>query len=309
MANFCTNCGATVGGPFCTACGAAAPVQQQAAYQPGPGPMNTPVARAPGGGSAAKIILIVVGAVVLMGAIGVAGLVYVGYRAKQKIAELKNEYGIDGASSSGAAASGGTAGRAANFPPSKGAGCQYLQGQEAARILGIAVERVEFNPSGADGAAECKYWVTAAERRKLLGSEIASGFGKLGKENEKDQTAAFENLLGGALGAVIEANGENKSDEAAFVLSVSRTGGRVTWEKLAFIKSESKDIPVEGNLVNLLGQAVAPVEGIGDKAALLPAGHSMIVLKGDAFFALGFKQFVPGREKTTELAKIVVGRL
>jgi hypothetical protein len=54
--------------------------------------------------------------------------------------------------------------------------------------------------------------------------------------------------------------------------------------------------------------AMQPVDGIGDHAIELPAGHSIMVLKGDTFFLLGFQQFVPGREKTAALARIVAGR-
>jgi hypothetical protein len=51
------------------------------------------------------------------------------------------------------------------------------------------------------------------------------------------------------------------------------------------------------------------VEGVGNKAMQLPGGHSTMVLKGDAFFVLGFQQLAPGRDKTTALAKLVAGRL
>jgi hypothetical protein len=55
--------------------------------------------------------------------------------------------------------------------------------------------------------------------------------------------------------------------------------------------------------------AMQPVQGIGDRATVLAAGHSIMVLKGDTFFLLGFQQFVPGREKTAALARIVAGRM
>jgi len=51
------------------------------------------------------------------------------------------------------------------------------------------------------------------------------------------------------------------------------------------------------------------VEGVGDRAMVIAAGHSIMVLKGNSFFLLGFQQFVPGRNKTAELAKVVAGRL
>jgi hypothetical protein len=55
--------------------------------------------------------------------------------------------------------------------------------------------------------------------------------------------------------------------------------------------------------------AMQSVEGIGDRATELAAGHSIMVLKGDVFFLLGFQQFVPGRDKTAALARVVAGRI
>jgi len=52
-----------------------------------------------------------------------------------------------------------------------------------------------------------------------------------------------------------------------------------------------------------------PLQGIGDRATVVAAGHSIMVLKGDTFFLLGFQQFAPGREKTAALARVVAGRL
>jgi hypothetical protein len=45
--------------------------------------------------SGAKILFIVLSVLILFGAVGVGGIVFVGYRAKQKIAELKKEYGLE----------------------------------------------------------------------------------------------------------------------------------------------------------------------------------------------------------------------
>jgi hypothetical protein len=52
-----------------------------------------------------------------------------------------------------------------------------------------------------------------------------------------------------------------------------------------------------------------PVQGVGDRAIELSAGHFIMVLKGDAFLLLEFQQFVPGQEKTAALARIVVTRI
>jgi hypothetical protein len=140
MASFCSNCGAPVSGQFCTACGAAIKGSTAQNVTPPAAPVLQPVAAPPAvcKSSGTKILFIVLGALMLFGAIGVGGIVYVGYRAKQKFAELKKDYGVDGEASSRTSSVG-----TRTFPPSKGSSCSLLEGQEAAKILGVAVERAE----------------------------------------------------------------------------------------------------------------------------------------------------------------------
>ena len=297
MASFCSNCGAPVSGQFCTGCGAAimgGPSQAQNATSPA-APVFQPVAApaAVGKSSGAKILFIVLGVVMLFGAIGVGGIVYVGYRAKQKLAELKKDYGVDGDTSSRASSA-----STRTFAPSKGSGCSLLEGQEAAKILGVAVDRADSEAS-ASGTL-CKYWVTAAERRRLMSEEVASGLAGVGNADTKSGEQDLEKLIGGAAGVMIEANGDNKNGDYAFSLQVWRQDGKEQWEKIETVQTRAKDIaPV----------AMQPVEGIGDRATVVAAGHSIMVLKGDTFFLLGFQQFAPGRDKTAALARVVAGRL
>jgi len=298
MASFCSKCGTPAGGRFCPSCGAATG---------GPVPPAIPVgapASSAGTSSATKVILIVVGVVVFLGAIGAGGLVYVGYRAKQKLAELKREYGTTG-EAPGSFSSGATT-SARVFSPSKGNGCRFLEGQEAAGILGVAVDRVEFAEDGPDGSEWCRFWINAEERKRLERAEIVSGFNAVGKGDDKNATAGAEKLIGGALGALIETNGDNKDADYAFSIQLWRNGGKSQWEKLESAKSNVKGI-TGVDFGDLTG--TQQVEGVGDRAMVLPAGHSIMVLRGDTFFLLGFQQFVPGREKTTALARTVAGRL
>lgn len=302
MASFCSNCGAPVNGNFCTACGASiagGPPQAGNPTPPAP-PVFQPVA-APAAArtsSGAKILLIVLGVVMLLGAIGVGGIVYVGYRAKQKLAELKKEYAVDGDVSNSSPASPRT------FPPSLGSGCSLLEGQEAASILGVAVERAE-SEAASDQGTLCKYWVSAAERQRFLRREIAQGVSGLDKADTKIGQQDLEKLIGGAAGALIEANGDNKNTDYAFSLQVWRQNGKDQWDKMEQVQGRTKD--VAGG--DFAGVALQPVEGVGDRATVLAAGHSIMVLKGDTFFLLGFQQFVPGRDKTAALARVVAGRL
>ena len=104
MANFCTKCGAAVSGPFCGACGA--PVQESPAQTQSATPAAAPVSQVAAAptpvrkGSGVKIVLIVLGVFMLFGAMGVGGVVYIGYRAKQKIAQMEKDYGVDSNASS-----------------------------------------------------------------------------------------------------------------------------------------------------------------------------------------------------------------
>jgi hypothetical protein len=300
MASFCSNCGAPVTGQFCTACGA--PVKTPGAPAPPAGPAFQPAAVQPRPArtsSLAKILFIVLGFFLLLGAIGVGGLVYVGYRAKQKITELKKDYGIEAQPSNSSAPSLRT------FPPSQGSGCSFLQGQEAAQILGVAVDRAELEPNGAQDSQMCRYWVSAAERQRLIRQEITSGFANLGKADTKSGQADVEKLIGGAAGAINEANGYNKNGDYAFSLQVWRKDGKAQWDKMETAQSRAKDAVG----ADVAGVAMQSIAGVGDRAIELPAGHSIMVLKGDTFFLLGFQQFVPGREKTIALARLVAGRL
>jgi hypothetical protein len=95
MPSFCTNCGAPAVGHFCTKCGAAIRQPSPQTHPPASVPITPSSAGVAGASSGFKILLIVVGILMLFGAIGVGGLVYVGYRAKQKIAQIKQDYGGD----------------------------------------------------------------------------------------------------------------------------------------------------------------------------------------------------------------------
>lgn len=304
MANFCSSCGAPVTGPFCTKCGTAIQETTTQAQNPTPiaaaTPQSAPApAQARRSSSGAKIVFIMLGIVLFLGVATVGSLVYVGYRAKQKIAQLKKDYGIETAATS-------TAGSSERiFPPPKGSGCKMLEGQEAAKILGVAVDRAESEPNSADGSLLCRYWVSAAERQRLIGQEVASGLTNMGDPNTKSGQTNIETLIGGAAGALNEVNGYNKNDDFAFSLQVWQTNGKQQWAKIEAAQAQAKNAIG----TNTAGVAMQSVEGIGDQAIELPAGHSIMVLKGDAFFLLGFQQFVPGQEKTAALARIVAERL
>ena len=73
---FCNSCGATLaeGTRFCSKCGKAITGVPAAA----PGPATTPAPPAAGGGNGLKAVLIVIGAVILIGVVGLVSLTLVG---------------------------------------------------------------------------------------------------------------------------------------------------------------------------------------------------------------------------------------
>lgn len=288
MASFCTSCGSPISGGFCTKCGAG--------IQNTPQPQSTATAPTPGKSSGAKILLIILAGLFVIGTLGVGTVVYIGYRAKQKIAELKQEYGVDSDGENS------TSSNARTFPPSQGSGCKMLEGQEAAQVLGVAVARAEFELNGPDGSSLCRYWVNAAERQHLERQELAASMAQMGKADPKGNQPNIENMIGGAAGMLNEVNSANKDSDYAFSLQVWQHNGKAQWEKMESAQTRTNNMT--GGYV-----AVQTVDGIGDHAMELPAGHSIMVLKGDTFFLLGFQQFVPGRQKSATLARIVAGRL
>ena len=180
-----------------------------------------------------------------------------------------------------------------------------LQGQEAAQVLGVEVERAELDSNGPDGTVLCRYWVSATERQRLIREEMVSGLMEMGKTDTKSDQANLEKLIGGAGGILAEGSSNGQNGDFAFSLQVWRKNGKEQWDKMELAQTKAKN--AFGS--DFAGVAMQSVEGIGDRAIELPAGHSIMVLKGDTFFLLGFQQFVPGREKTAALARIVAARI
>jgi hypothetical protein len=99
--SFCISCGAPVAAPPAGATTAAPP----SAAPAGPAPTGAvPAAAAPAAKSGSpilKIILVVVAVLIFLSLLGVGACVYVFYRAKQKVNELKNEARITFPASAG----------------------------------------------------------------------------------------------------------------------------------------------------------------------------------------------------------------
>jgi hypothetical protein len=198
MASYCRFCGTAISGAFCGQCGKAVSESSpaQPASQPSPQP-SAPVSTKAAGGGAAKVLLFVAGTILLLGAVGVAGAVYVGYRAKQKIAQLKSEYLPTRDSESGRLV--------AAMKPPVGDGCPILSWREASEVLGIEWERVSYSPAW-DGGGACDFITTLAERQHFGERQLAAGLSAMSDaKNNQDQQKEVQRMFAGLVNTLANA--------------------------------------------------------------------------------------------------------
>jgi hypothetical protein len=287
MANFCNNCGAPVTGAFCVQCGnrittGAAPAAAPAPTAPAPKPGTSPLVK----------LLFIFGGLAFLGmALITAGLFYAGYRAKQKINEMTGQ--------SESARKGGTPSTPFQMTTTPaGNGCPFLSAQQAAAILQMNIERVESKPSGGDGE-KCDFSIPASERARLAQKQIATGIGGVeSAKDEKEGVKEGERLVTGALN--ILTNMDKSGEAPGFTLDVVRSGGKAKWEEMEKAREGMKTVT---------GYGMGPIEGVGDKSYAVLGGFSAFVLKGDTMFAVVFRGFAPGPEKTAALAKQIASGL
>jgi hypothetical protein len=287
LASYCSFCGTPSSGRFCGQCGKAIP--EGAPTQPAsPQPYTTVPAKAAGGG-ATKVILFVVGGVLLLGALGVTSAVYVVYRAKQKITQLKSEYLRTRDSESNRPV--------ADMKPPAGNGCPILSWQEASEILGIAWERVSYSP-GPDGGGACEFTTTPAERQRFGERQFAAGLsGMSNAKNDQDEQKETQRLISGFINALgnLQVPADDKDANDGIYIQFVRKRGAQAWTKFDQLQAGAKVL--SGSQIGM-----TPIEGLGDKAYVLPAGVGVMVLKGDAFFGMSFFAW-PGQDKAVAVAK------
>jgi hypothetical protein len=292
MGSYCRFCGAPISGPFCGQCGKGvsegAPVQP--ASQPSPQP-SAAVPAKPAGGSAAKVLMFVAGSILLLGVLGVAGAVYVGYRAKQKITQLKSEYLPTRDSES--------IRPVASMKSPAGDGCPILSWQEASEVLGIEWERVHYSP-GPDNGGACDFSTSPAERQHFGERQLAAGWSAISDaKNKQDEQREVQRMFAGLVNTLANAQvpaGDKDASDGIHIQFVRKQGAHA-WTKFDQLQGGAK--VVSGSQI-----AMTRIDGLGDKAYVLPAGVGVMVLKGDAFFGVTFFAW-PGQDKAVALAKHV----
>ncbi len=153
MARFCTKCGAPAPSDdvkFCAKCGASLPnqtAQAPAQSQPSP-PAQAPPAgpvvaqtAASGSSTLVKVLVAVLGLFFVLGALAIATVAYLGYKAKKKFDQAKVEYGLNNTS-----------------PPAQAKDvCSLLTKEEATQFTGITVNQASGSTT------KCTYYTGSSQ--------------------------------------------------------------------------------------------------------------------------------------------------
>jgi hypothetical protein len=190
--------------------------------------------------------------------------------------------------------------------PPVGDGCPILSWQEASEVLGIEWERVSYSP-GPDGGGACDFTTTPEERQHFGERQLAAGLSAMSDaKNNQDQQKEVQRMFAGLVNTLANAQvpaGDKDANDGINIKFVRKQGAQA-WTKFDQMQAGAKVVSsVSGSQIGM-----TPIEDLGDKAYVLPAGIGVMVLKGDAFFGMTFFAW-PGQDKAVALAKRVADHL
>lgn len=304
MPSFCVSCGSPLGGQsgFCGNCGARA--GQAPSGQPAA--VATPAAIRPagtsgGGGSALKIVLIVVGVMFVFGALSIAGMYYTAHRYVKMAEDVTGIKAGDVVQSIREAATRNAQGARAE----KRDGCLLLSKEEASAILGIEVERVDGGKPNEPGSVEhCDFFVKPGS--------VAQNLEKLRKsadaiKDDPNSPPQANKLPPGAADMIKTfsrgmAEGIGNGEAPYFGFTVERENGKIALQAFQMAGQLSGVAAVSEK------EASVPLD-VGDRAAMGIGESQLCVVKGNFALTLNLTQVTDGRTKGIALAKKILPRL
>lgn len=268
MTRYCTNCGGIVPpvATFCTSCGT-----QQAV--PSPAPASGAAAPVSKGGGLGKALLIVGGLFLAVVAVGIGGIVYMVYRAKDAVQEVAKREGIE---LGDLAASVGQRGSLRGADP-----CSFLSASDAGEVLGLAVTKAEVSGD------TCNYYVSKSGESKAQSFEEAV--------QKLKESKAGEGGLTDVERIAKELAGAGNDGSAPYLTIQYHEDGKaaMTGFKIA---------------MRAMG-AIDRVSGIGEEALAGPMGSMFIFLKNGVAVQFDLRQVARGRDRGTEMARRIAARL
>jgi hypothetical protein len=289
MAGFCGSCGAPLNeqSGFCGGCGAR--VGQQ--------PAASPVAKSPGGGgSALKVVLIVVGVLFVLGAVSLGGMYYVAHRYVTMAEDLTGVKAGDVVHSIREAANHSSH----DARTEKRDGCLLLTRDEASAILGIEVIKVDGKPDERQSGEHCSFFVKPGSV-ELNSGRVRESIDAIHGESASNSDAVPSSVFDAAKNmarAAVEA--ERNGEAPYFGFAVERENGKIACSALGIANRLSG--------VDLVGKPAEPL-GVGDQATMGIGESQMCVVKGDVAITLDFTQVTGARSKGIALAKTILPRL
>lgn len=303
MPSFCVSCGSPLGGQsgFCGNCGARA--GQAPSGQPAA--VATPAAtrsagNAGGGGSALKIVLIVVGVMFVFGALSIVGMYYTAHRYVKMAEDVTGLKAGDVVNSLRDAANHTAPGARAE----KRDGCLLLSKEEASAILGIEVERIDGKPNERESGEHCDFFVKPEsveqnlEKLRKSADAIKNDPNSPPQANKLPPGAAdmIKTLSRGAVEAA--RNGE----APYFGFTVERENGKIAFNAFQMAGQLSGVAAVSD------AEASVPLD-VGDRAAMGIGDSRLCVVKGNSALTIDLSQVTDGRTKGIALAKKILPRL
>jgi hypothetical protein len=258
---------------FCQNCGK--PLAAGAAFCTHCGAAAPPASQASKKGTGpGKVLLIVGGVLLLAGVLAVAGLFYAGQKLKQKV---ENASGVPE-----------TAYRARRAADP----CSLLPAAEAARVTGFQVERAESRDD------VCRYFGTAGRAAEEGRAQAEEAMRRMRANEPKDgaeSARAMEDLMKGLAAA-------GASGQSGEVLRITVKYGDEARQEESAVRMA----------LGLMGAAAdakgSQLEGVGDRAYLLPMAVGLHMAKGDAYVMIEGPA-APGREVLIAAAKAIAGKL
>jgi hypothetical protein len=289
MPGFCGSCGAPLKeqSGFCGGCGARA----------GQSPVASPVAKSPGGGgSALKIVLLVVGVLFVLGVLSIGGMYYMAHRYVKMAEDLTGVKTGDVLQSIR---------EAANRSPHNARagtrdGCLLLSKDEASAILGVEVIKVSGKPDEQQSGEHCSFYVKpgSAEDNAERVKKSTDSIRERSASNGDSAPPAVFDMAKNMARAAVEA--ERNGEAPYFGYAVERENGKIACASLGVANSLSG--------VDQVTKAEEPLP-VGDHSSIGIGESMMCVEKGGVAVTFDFTQVTAARSKGIALAKAILPRL
>lgn len=236
-----------------------------------------------GGGLMMKLILAFVALFFVMGIAGVFGVWWVGTKVKEKA----REYGVDVGSGSSRRPPSAARSAALKDP------CQLYSNEEVTALVGYAVVRTEkMSPEG------CNYFASEADADKMSAAMVAQADQArkdADAKNSPDEAVKFgESVIKGMMA-------QRERGTLLLGFTITREGGGSAMMAAKMVQGLNKGLPAQG--------VMQTIEGLGDRAILLPMNTGLIVQKGDLAFTVSVGSVPDAKEKLMQAARKLLERI